>query len=186
METISMTIAEMLIRSFPIFLAIIVPGYLMSLALFKKTKKFSHLEMFFLGIPFGMFVPSFLALIEFTIGIQYSPALALINLAIVTIIPLAYLYRENISLLPEKGESETQEKRSKSNYIYPLLLLLVLFLSFWVRIQSLTPYYYDFDPYWYNMAAQFIIQQGSIPTTDDYAWYPNPDSHRTFPFIPYM
>lgn len=192
METISMTIAEMMLRSLPIFLSIIIPGYLISLALFKKTKKFTHLEMFFLGIPFGMFLPSFLALIEFTVGIQYSPAIALINFAILTIAPLTYLYKENIGILPEKdetgqtGNEENKENKSKSSFIYPILLIVILFLSFWIRIQSLTPYYYDFDPYWYNMAAQFIIQQGSIPPTDDYAWYPNPDSHRTFPFIPYM
>ncbi|MEM3431438.1 MAG: STT3 domain-containing protein [Candidatus Micrarchaeia archaeon] len=188
METISMTIAEMILRSMPIFLSIIIPGYLISLALFKKTRKFSYLEMFFLGIPFGMFVPSFLSLIEFTIGIQYSPLITLINLAIITLVPFAYLYKENISILPEKEETETTgsaEKKEK-RYVYPALLLIILFLSFWIRIQSLTPYYYDFDPYWYNMAAQFIIQHGSIPPTDDYAWYPNPDSHRTFPFIPYM
>ncbi|MCS7109459.1 MAG: hypothetical protein NZ903_01530, partial [Candidatus Micrarchaeota archaeon] len=182
MEIISMTIFEMIIRSIPIFLSIIIPGYLISIALFKRTKLFSHIEMLFLGIPFGMFLPSFIALIEFTLGIPYSPAIALFNLAVITLIPLAYIYKEKIPILPD---SENKDKNIKQAS-FQILLIILLFLSFWVRIQSLTPYYYDFDPYWYNMAAQFIIKEGSIPPYDDYAWYPNPDSHRTFPFIPYM
>ena len=181
---ITMTIFEMIIRSFFIFLSIIIPGYLVSIALLKRTGKFNFIELFFIGIPFGMFLPSFLALIEFTIGITFSPILAIANVLIITIAALAYNIKEKIEIIP-KIDSKTFSIKNPS-LTYGAILLVILFLSWWIRIQSLTPYYYDFDPYWYNMATQFIIQQGQIPPTDDYAWYPNPDSHRTYPFIPYM
>jgi asparagine N-glycosylation enzyme membrane subunit Stt3 len=181
---ITMTIFEMMIRSFLIFLSILVPGYLVFLALLKRTGKFNFIELLLIGVPFGMFLPSFLALIEFTVGITFSPLLAVVNIFIITIAALAYLIKEKIEILP-KIDSKTFSLEN-SSLIYGIVLLVILFLSWWVRIQSLTPYYYDFDPYWYNMATQFIIQQGYIPPTDDYTWYPNPDSHRTYPLIPYM
>jgi asparagine N-glycosylation enzyme membrane subunit Stt3 len=67
-----------------------------------------------------------------------------------------------------------------------------MLLAFYLRIQSAFPtnagaYLYEFDPYYYTTATQFIIQDGGVPRFDDLAWYPNHDtSHRVPPLPNYL
>jgi uncharacterized membrane protein len=143
-----MTIFEMILRSTLVFLSVLVPGYLVSLALFKRTGKFSSLEMLLLGIPFGMFLPSILGIIEFDLGIPYSPTLALANVLLITIVAGIYVVVNKIEIFPWK-ETESQLKHAKSSspehhseasdsLVYSVLLILVLFFAWWLRIQTLT------------------------------------------------
>jgi len=172
------TIIEFLLQSAAIFLTIAIPGFLASVALFKRSGRFNTLELFFLGLPIGMFVPSLLGILEGDIGILFSPALAIFNVVLLTAAAAGYLLMTKTKILPEK-------KPAKESLIWGAGLLVILFLAFWIRMQALSPYFYDFDPYWYNHMTQFIIQQGQVPVHDDYVWYPNPSTHRSDPLIAY-
>ncbi|VVB74129.1 Oligosaccharyl transferase STT3 subunit [uncultured archaeon] len=173
------TIIEFLLQSAMIFLMIAIPGFLASVAIFKRSNKFNTLELFLLGLPIGMFVPALLGILEGDIGILFSPALAIFNVILLTAAAIGYLLVTKTKILPDK-------KPGKDSLIWGAGLLVVLFLAFWVRMQALSPYYYDFDPYWYNQMTQFIIQQGQVPVHDDYVWYPNPSTHRSPPLLAYM
>ena len=173
------TIIEFLLQSATIFLMIAIPGFLASVALFKRGGKFNTLELFLLGLPIGMFVPALLGILEADIGIMFSPALAIFNVVLLTAAAAGYLLMTKTKILPEK-------KPAKESLIWGAGLLVILFLAFWIRMQALSPYYYDFDPYWYNQMTQFIIQQGQVPLHDDQVWYPNPSTHRASPLLAYM
>ena len=171
------TILQFLIQSIPIFLAIAIPGFLLALGLLRKTKL--HLwEIAIIGIPIGMSVPAILAFLESFIGIQFTAQLVLINLAITTIAGVFLLIKEKPKIMPEKIHL--------TNVTVPILLFIILFLAFWIRIQALSPYFYDFDPYWYNALTQFILTEGSIPQNDDLSWYPNLYSHRGLSHVQYI
>ena len=135
------TIINFLLQSVAIFLTIAIPGFLASTALFKKSGKFNLLELFFLGLPIGMFVPSLLGILEGDIGILFSPALAIFNVVLLTVVAVGYLFMTKTKILLEK-------KPPKETLIWGAGLLVILFLAFWIRIQALSPYFYDFDPYW--------------------------------------
>jgi len=173
------TIIEFLLQCAAIFLTIAIPGFLASVAVFKRSGRFNALELFLLGLPIGMFIPGLLGILEGDIGIMYSPALAIFNILLLTAASVGYILVTKTKVLPEK-------KPGKESLIWGMGLLIVLFLAFWIRIQSLSPYYYDFDPYWYNHMTQFIIQEGQVPVHDDYVWYPNLSSHRAAPLLAYV
>ena len=172
------TIIGFLLQSAAIFLTIAIPGFLASLALLKRTGRFNLLELFLLGLPIGMFVPGLLGVLESDLGILFSPTLAVFNILLLTAVSVGYLFVTKTKILPEK-------RPEKNSLLWGVGLALVLFLAFWVRMQALSPYFYDFDPYWYNQMTQFILQQGQVPAHDDYVWYPNPSTHRSQPLLAY-
>ena len=173
------TIIEFLLQAAIIFIAVAIPGYLAAVAFFKKSKVFSTLELFFIGIVLGMFIPGLLGLIEGNIGILFSPTLAIFNIALLTVVSIGYILLTKTSVLPEK-------KPSRNTLLWAAGFLVVLFLAWWIRMQALSPYYYDFDPYWYNHMTQFIIQGGQIPVHDNFMWYPDVSSHRATPLLAYV
>ena len=172
------TILQFLIQSIPIFISIIIPGFLLALALLRKTNL--HLfEIFFVGIVFGMVVPALMAFVEFLVGIPFSFTLHLINLVIISILSIGIIIKDKIGILP----------RSKLNikilYAF-LILIIILFLAWWIRIQSLNPFFYEFDPYWYNTITEFIIKLGYVPLHSDNAWWPQTYSYRGTVVMPYI
>ena len=173
------TILNFLLQFAAIFLTIAIPGFLASIAVFKRSGRFNTLELFLIGLPIGMFIPGLLGILEGDIEILYSPALAIFNILLLTAVSIGYILLTKTKILSDK-------KPSKESLLWGAGLLIVLFLAFWVRIQGLSPYYYDFDPYWYNHMTQFIIQEGQIPVHDDYVWYPNPSTHRVAPLLAYV
>jgi hypothetical protein len=176
------TILQFLIESIPIFIAIAVPGFLVALALLKKTK-LSLFEIFVIGIPIGMSAPAVLAFAEFLVGIPFSSLMAFINLIIITGIGIILLINERINL----GNGLKRISAVKSNVLLGyIILVIIMFLAFWVRIQALTPYFMNFDPYWYNSLTQFILTEGGVPVQDTLAWWPNIDSHRNLAHVQYM
>lgn len=53
---------------------------------------------------------------------------------------------------------------------YHICLILILLFAFFIRLQTLSSFYYEFDPYWYGEITQFLINDGSIPVYDDLAY----------------
>lgn len=173
------TIFGFLLQAAVIFLAIAIPGFLAAIAFFKKSGVFSTVELFFIGIVLGMFIPGLLGLLEGNIGILFSPMLDVLNVVLLTVVSIGYIVLTNTKVLPEK-------KPSKNTLLFAAGIVIVLFLAWWIRMQSLSPYFYDFDPYWYNHMTQFIIQGGQIPVHDDFMWYPDISSHRVVPLLAYI
>ncbi|MCX6776968.1 MAG: hypothetical protein NTY73_03310 [Candidatus Micrarchaeota archaeon] len=161
----------------PVFLSIFVPGFLLALALLRKTKM-PLAEIAAFGFVVGLIVPPVLLFVYSLFGVLYSPQLAVGNIILVTIVGFILCTKENVL----DFELSFDYKRDAAW----ILLLLIMLLAFWVRIQSIGPIFYEFDPYYYDQGAQFILTQGEIPTTDDLAWYPHPDSHRDPPIVRYL
>ena len=153
----------------PVFLSIFVPGFLLALALLRKTK-ISLAEIAAFGFVVGLIVPPLLLFVYSLFGVPYSPQLAVGNIIFVTIVGFLLCAKEKVL----DFELSFDYKRDAA---WVLLLLIMLF-AFWVRIQSLSPIFYEFDPYYYDQVTQFILTKGAVPLTDDLAWYPNQDSHR--------
>ena len=161
----------------PVFLSIFIPGFLIALALLKKTKmKLAEIAAF--GFIFGLVIPPLTLFAYSFFGVYYSPQLVVANIVIVTIAGL-------LLCMKEKALDFELSFDYKRDAAWILLLLIMLF-AFYVRIQSLTPIFYEFDPYYYDQVTQFILTQGQVPQTDDLAWYPNVDSHRNPPIIHYL
>lgn len=173
------TIIEFLLQSAVIFLAVAIPGFLAAIALLRKSDRFNTLELFFIGILLGMFIPGMLGLIEGEVGILFSPMLNLFNIILITVVSGGYILLTNTRVLPEK-------KPNKNTLLWMGGILIILFLAWWIRMQALSPYYYDFDPYYYNHMTQFIIQGGIIPVHDDFMWYPDLSDHRAPPILAYI
>ena len=173
-----LTIAQFLIQSIPVFISIAVPGFLLALALLRKTDL--HLfEIFFVGIVLGISIPSLMGLCEFLIGISFSFNLHLINLLIMCLISIAVIVKDKIRVLPKSKLNPTS--------IYTLIAIsIIIFLAWWIRIQAISPYFYEFDPYWYNTMAEYIINDGGVPLYADKAWWPQTYSFRgAIALVPY-
>ncbi len=168
---------EFLTSAIPIFLSIFIPGFLVALALLRKTKlPLPAIAAF--GFILGLVFPPLLLFIYSLFGVLYTPQLVVINLFIVTAAGLLLCIREGTLNFGLSFEY-------KRDGAWVLLLLIMLF-AFWVRIQSLSPIFYEFDPYYYDQMTQFILTKGAVPLTDSLAWYPYPDSHRNQPLVQYL
>jgi asparagine N-glycosylation enzyme membrane subunit Stt3 len=172
-----LTIAQFLIQSIPVFISIAVPGFLMALALLRKTKL--HLfELFFIGIVFGIATPSIMAFIEFLVGIPFSLGVHLANLVIICLISVGVIVKDKINILPKS-------KLDIKTLCAFLILAAILFLAWWIRLQAISPFFYEFDPYWYNTVTEFIIKSGGVSLHSDNAWWPQPYDYRVVPIVPY-
>lgn len=168
---------DFLTTAIPVFLSIFIPGFLIALALLRKTKlPLPAIAAF--GFILGLVFPPLLLFMYSLVGVLYSPQLVLVNLLIVTCIGLLLCIREG-------AFDFSLSFNYKRDAAWVLLLLIILF-SFWVRVQSIGPIFYEFDPYYYDQMTQFILTKGAVPLNDDLAWYPYPDSHRNQPITAYL
>jgi len=156
----------------PVFLSIFVPGFPLALALLRKTR-ISLAEIAAFGFVIGLIVPPVLLFAYSLFGVPYSPELAVANIIFVTIVGFLLCAKEKVL----DFELSFDYNRDAA---WVVLLLMMLF-AFWIRIQSLSPIFYEFDPYYYDQITQFILTQGTVPPTDDLAWYPHQDTHRLNP-----
>lgn len=174
------TILQFLIQSLPIFIITAVSGFLLALVLLRRSG-LALWEIFFVGIPLGMAVPAMMAFIEFNLGISYSSTLYFVNLVVMLFASSAVILADSKKegLLPA-------EKWDRKTVFTVVIFAIVAFLAFWIRIQALSPEFYEFDPYWYNHITQFILTQGGVPLHDDFVWYPNTSSHRGWALVQYI
>ncbi|NYZ75686.1 hypothetical protein H0N98_00340 [Candidatus Micrarchaeota archaeon] len=163
---------EFLTTAIPIFLSILIPGFLVALALLRKTKMPLPAIAGF-GFALGLVIPPLLLFIYSLLNVPYSPQLVMVNLLIVTGI--------GVLLCIKEGAFDFVPSFDYKRDTAWILLLLIMLFAFWVRIQSLSPIFYEFDPYYYDQITQFILMKGAVPLTDDLAWFPNADTHRINP-----
>ena len=103
------------------------------------------------------------------------------------------LYEEHESeeklLLGNNAAGERNGAHNKMNYIYAGLIVLML-ITFLTRIANIavSPTYFEFDPYYDMISAQYILVHGYQLLYDNAAWpgFLSNSIHRIQPLIPYL
>ena len=170
-----------------IFFANILPGMLLALGLFRNSKGLGLIEKLLIGATLGFLLPEMVPFLLSLVGINFSYMLALASVALMyvaAIVAIAYAYKgENIAeLFSFKGIKPEPLSAALS-----ILLVLLLFFSFAIRLGSISPVYMELDPYFYSYGAIYILEDGAVPLHDSTAWWPeNSSSHRAMPSLIYL
>ncbi|MFA5049636.1 MAG: hypothetical protein WC501_01380 [Candidatus Micrarchaeia archaeon] len=166
-----------------IFILNFIPGALFSFSLL-KGKNLLFVEKMFIGFASGLFILPIIPFILVLLNIPYSFIIAIASVILFYILSIALA----IKFKPWEEYSFKIELSSKNkNLIISIILILVVFLSYWIRIQSFSPIYFDLDPYFYLYSATQILTSG-IPSFDDKtAWYPEVIvDHRNAPALSFL
>ncbi len=173
---------------FWIFLTSFLPGAILSFAIFKNRKELNFIEKLLIGFGIGFFIPAFFAFLLNMAGVLFNFNTAIISVAIFYLIAIALFVKqkayENISFTMPTIDSILKNPRE---LIVPIILIVIIFLAFWVRVQSYSPVFYELDPYFYLYITQQILTFGQNPINDQTAWFPDKIvDHRTTPLPHFM
>ncbi len=156
-------------------LVTLLPGALAGLVLFKKE---DLIEKLILGSfsSFAFLLAAGALLTVLSIPFSYLIVLSLIVLEY--LIALALLVHHHI-----KGELEVKLKVEWPHLLGIVALLILLYISFIVRFTTVTPIYYELDPYFYLYISGMLLSPGHVvPAQDTTAWWPVLNTtHRTVP-----
>lgn len=170
-----------------VFLINFLPGALFSFSILKDKKLF-FVEKLFIGFAIGIILPVLLPFLLSFVGIPFSFSIALFSVLLFYLVSI-YLAIKNKPWEDYKGSIPNNFSLSYLNHNrkISILLILILFLTFWLRIQSYSPIYYDLDPYFYLYSATQLITLGTQPLDDQTAWYPEVVvDHRNVPYLSYL
>ena len=173
-----------------IFVCFFIPGALLSFSIFKKSE-FLFIEKAFIGFGIAfVLIPLIPFLLYFFLGVEYSYDLALISVGFFYLVSVAAFvytktYEDLISFF--RGNELVTLVKERRVLVVPVLLLILLFLSFWIRFGSYSPVYQELDPYFYTDIAQQLITMGGNSVDDQTAWYPEVEvDHRIVPELSYL
>ncbi|MDD5317387.1 MAG: STT3 domain-containing protein [Candidatus ainarchaeum sp.] len=177
--------ADFILAAIPIFFYTLVPGLAVAMPLLRNSRLLLYEKIVF-GFILGLVIPPFLVFLASLAGIGYSLPVALAASAVIAVAGGAWgaktgAFKEFSGLEIDTGKPEDRKKL----LVWGALTLVMLW-AFWARMQSLTPIFYEFDPYYYMYGTQFILTEGSIPPHDVTAWYPQGASHRLAPLTNYL
>jgi len=150
-----------------------------SIAAIFYFRKQLFIERIFLGAFFSYMFLSVIGFFLIFFGINYNQTLAYLLIALSYLISLAiaFKYRSNLKELINFEEE-------KNNIVYSLLLVAIIYIVFITRLTSLTPIYYELDPYFYLYVTYQLLTLGELPLDDKTAWYPILKvDHRTVPSL---
>lgn len=182
------------------FIAAFLPGAVISFSIFRKDE-LNALEKLLTGFAIGMVsLPLIPFLLYLVLGIKFSYALALLSVAALYAIAIALFVKNKMYegvKLPEGGISIKLPSgvdglvNALLSIKAPMLigagLIIVLVLTYLVRIGSYSPIYQELDPYYYTYVAHQILSVGYNPLNDSTAWYPDVVAdHREIPEISYL
>ena len=178
-----------------------IPGALISLAIFKNDK---HLNLMFIEkilIGFGVGI-ILLPLLPFTLylflGIKYTYFLALLSMVLLYVIGIALMvkaYKDDKENFPKFSFSiptiptfqDIQKSQNLNPFVLSTLLVLLLIVTYNLRMSTYSPVYQELDPYYYMYIPQQILTLGHNPFDDKTAWYPEEHvSHREVPALSYL
>ncbi len=167
---------EFISAAIPILLSILVPGLALAVPLLRKTK-LSRFEITCFAFAIGLVVPTTITYILNILGVPFSITLTLAGAAVTTAIGIAWYFYEASKDkqwlkfdVPEFWFNPTRDA-------IPIILFLIMFLAFFIRVQSFGPVFYEFDPYFYMYIARQLLVVGNVPLVDGTAWYPGPGGH---------
>lgn len=173
-----------------IFVCFFIPGAVLAFSIFRKNG-FSFIEKSFIGFALAIVcIPAIPFLLYFFLGIKYTYGLALASVGLFYLIAIAAFiltkkYQDLISFFKENKFAGLLQDRKK--LIVPVLLLVLLFVSFWIRFGSYSPIFQELDPYFYTYIPQQLLVMGENPVDDETAWYPEVEvDHRVAPELGYL
>ena len=121
-----------------------------------KDRKLNLIELSLLSLVVSVItIPLFAWLFNFIM--PFSLTLVLLTFAIPLAISLYLILTKRVSLQPYH-----------TTFSPASIAVLALFLiSFYLHLQSLSAYFYEFDPYYYMMIPEFLLTQGQVPLSDN-------------------
>ncbi len=178
------------------FITMFVPGFLLALALLRKTE-LSFFEITVIGFFFGIMAPGGLTwleayLIPYIHAFTFSLGLFEANAVLLTAIGLFLCYRNGALKELLDGSimkrTEAEKTHGATKWVW-MLLLAIMLLTFATRMFSIgiAPRFFEFDPYFDMMNAQQIIIFGQQLHYDPSAWpiAPNGTVRKIQPIVPY-
>ena len=181
-----MLVFDPFVLLFWIFLSSFVPGALLSLAIFKKSE-LKTIEKVLIGFGFGFVIPQVLPIILAIAGIKYSFAIAMAGIAVFYLVAIFLFIKEKPGEFKLPKMPDFSDYRAWLKYAVPVLLAILIFLTFWIRMQFYSPVFQELDPYYYPYAVQQLLTLGTNPHNDQTAWYPEVEvSHKVVPELIYM
>ncbi len=175
-------------------LLMFIPGFLIALALLKKTG-LNIFEIVVIGFIFGLCAPAGLTWVEsylmtYVHFFSYSLTLFLVNVALLTIIGAALCVWQGVFNNFEADFLPKKEHRTLDHtWVWAVLVLLML-ATFLTRMESIgtAPTFFEFDPYFDMIDSQYILTYGQQLLLDPSAWpaVPAGTNHRIEPIVPYI
>ncbi len=186
------------------FLTLFIPGTLLSLALLKNTP-LSKFEKLTVGFIFGLIAPATLTwlesyLITYVHAFSFSLGLFEANALILTIVGLILCYKygvlddikafisEKVSAKAPAAVHEGHGKHTPSWVWW--LLFFIMIATFASRISNITsaPNFFEFDPYFDMIGAQYILTYGQQALLSPSAWpvVAAGTNMRLQPIVPYL
>ncbi len=171
-------------------IAYLVPSLLLANLLPKRVRFFDRVV---LAIPLSIFIVTFSSFL-LNLFVGFGDINVYFSLLSVYGLGFYSLYRDGtLEKIKEKlnsispGFSNISSFKFELNELFEMglvvLAIAIALLSFFIRIQPISPIYYELDPYYYLYSTIQLIEDGTIPLVDDTAWFPNPSTHRVTPLL---
>ena len=167
---------------FWIFITSFIPGAILSISILKRTE-LNTVEKVLTGFGIGLLVPPIILTIFAILGIPYSFMLAAVSVILFYIIAIALLIKEK----PFEGFSLNLKLDFNKQNLIALFLIIIVFLSFWIRFQTYSPVFQELDPYFYTYCTYQVLTLGHSVYDDGTAWYPEAVSnHLRIPSLVFL
>ncbi len=187
-----------LLLLFWIVLISFIPGVIISFSIFRKTELWL-IEKIIIGCGLGLVLLSCIPFVFFLLGIFYSYEIAIVSVVLFYVVAIGIFIlsygiysisiktHEDFKLNEMLAKIKTSAKREWIKYAISIILLVILYLAFLVRVQTYSPIHYELDPYYYMYSAHQILTLGSSQLEDNMAWWPEVKTgHRNIPALAYM
>ncbi len=181
---------NLLVFLFWLFISTFIPGIILSFSIFKKDS-FNKLEKALIGFALGFILLPLIPFLLYFAGIKFSYAVALVSVCILYLIAAAFFVKnkayEGIAL-PSNIKLPSLENKE---VLIAGALVIILVVSYMIRVSSYGPIFQELDPYYYTYAAQQLLVLGENPVDDKTSWYNVLDTehvvdHRIIPEISYL
>ncbi|MEM4296049.1 MAG: hypothetical protein QXP22_00460 [Candidatus Anstonellales archaeon] len=155
-------------------LFILFPGIIAAFFYFRKN---TIVERLLIGAFSSYVFISFLGFLLLFFGINFNmvTAYAVLIFTYIIAIFIALKYKASINDL-------INIEKEKQEIVISVIIIAILYIGFIIRLTSLTPIFYELDPYYYLYVTVQILNYGNLPLNDQTAWWPVVNvSHRTIP-----
>jgi asparagine N-glycosylation enzyme membrane subunit Stt3 len=168
-----------------LLLSSLIPGAALSLALFRKHEGFGLVEKICIGFALGfVLLPLVPFLLYFLAGVKFTHDIAMLAVGLLYLVALAAVF---ITKTYEDFMPKEMKVRLSPELLIPAALIILLILTYLVRISSYSPIFQELDPYYYTYAATQLLSSGENPFGDSTAWYPDLNlNHRAVPMLSYL
>ncbi len=170
-----------------------LPGAVIAFSLLRKDD-FLFIEKLLIGFAIGFTtIPLIPFVLYLFLGIPFSYMMAIFSVIVMYVFAIASVYLTKSYegfKLPDigaiKSSTDSMLKNQKILWI-PILLLILLVVSYVIRLSTYSPVFQELDPYYYTYIAQQIITTGFNMQNDSTAWYPDVVvNHREVPMVGYL